>query len=764
MSNPIARINGEFPATGRFALSAIAAVAVTTQAVEFENDVIEGNLDTTLSYGASFRTSDADPGNIGIANGGTRYSVNGDDANLNYGTGLFSHVAKGTHDLELDFKKLQDVSLFLRGTYFVDFENIRGDSPLSDKAKREVGRDMELLDAYISYDLPTSIPVNIRLGNQVLSWGESTFIQNGINVINPIDVTKFRIPGSELREALRPVPLLSVSLQATDNLTLEGFYQFKQEEMEIDPAGSYFSTKDFVGPGGQYAMLGFGSTGQPNMESFTDNPLYGLLEGEPARVPTISNPRFNPALPPSAANAPFLPSGAAAIPRGRSNRASDSGQFGLAARYFAEGLNDTEFGFYFINYHSRLPVISAMTGRDILGELQPVISQVQAGIGQVDGLLAQVNGGLAQVNGGLVQAEAGLAQLNGAITQLEAADPNSDQLPGLRAQQATALGQQQGLLAQQAELNGSKTQLDATHTELNGQLSSLQTSLPQLYPGTARYIFEYPEDIQLFGVSFNTEIGATGISLQGEVSYRRDVPLQVDDIELLVAGLTPYKPELGNIGVIPVVDTNGDGVPDMGNPAWQGRSMTQLGSQNFNSYVQGYRRFEVWQPQFTVTKLFGPTLGASQWVLVGEAAATVVPDLPSKDVLRFDGPGTALSGDPLAPAILGGQGHAPYSESADAFADDFSWGYRLAARIDYMDVIGGVNLSPAVVFAHDVDGNTPLPLGNFLHDRKSVTVGVTATYQNSWQGAIKYTEFFGNEDYNLMHDRDFLQAMVQYSF
>ena len=764
MSNPIARINGEFPATGRFALSAIAAVAVTTQAVEFENDVIEGNLDTTLSYGASFRTSDADPGNIGIANGGTRYSVNGDDANLNYGTGLFSHVAKGTHDLELDFKKLQDVSLFLRGTYFVDFENIRGDSPLSDKAKREVGRDMELLDAYISYDLPTSIPVNIRLGNQVLSWGESTFIQNGINVINPIDVTKFRIPGSELREALRPVPLLSVSLQATDNLTLEGFYQFKQEEMEIDPAGSYFSTKDFVGPGGQYAMLGFGSTGQPNMESFTDNPLYGLLEGVPARVPTISNPRFNPALPPSVANAPFLPSGAAAIPRGRSNRASDSGQFGLAARYFAEGLNDTEFGFYFINYHSRLPVISAMTGRDILGELQPVISQVQAGIGQVDGLLAQVNGGLAQVNGGLVQAEAGLAQLNGAITQLEAADPNSDQLPGLRAQQATALGQQQGLLAQQAELNGSKTQLDATHTELNGQLSSLQTSLPQLYPGTARYIFEYPEDIQLFGVSFNTEIGATGISLQGEVSYRRDVPLQVDDIELLVAGLTPYKPELGNIGVIPVVDTNGDGVPDMGNPAWQGRSMTQLGSQNFNSYVQGYRRFEVWQPQFTVTKLFGPTLGASQWVLVGEAAATVVPDLPSKDVLRFDGPGTALSGDPLAPAILAGQGHAPYSESADAFADDFSWGYRLAARIDYMDVIGGVNLSPAVVFAHDVDGNTPLPLGNFLHDRKSVTVGVTATYQNSWQGAIKYTEFFGNEDYNLMHDRDFLQAMVQYSF
>ena len=765
MSNPIARINGEFPATCRFALSAIAAVAMTTQAVEFENDAIEGNLDTTLSYGASLRTSDADPGNIGIANGGTRYSVNGDDANLNYDSGLFSNVAKGTHDLEVDFKQLQDMSLFLRGTYFVDFENIRGDSPLSDKAKREGGRDMELLDAYISYDLPTSVPVNIRLGNQVLSWGESTFIQNGINVINPIDVTKFRIPGSELREALRPVPLLSVSLQASDNLTLEGFYQFKQEEMEIDPAGSYFSTKDFVGPGGQYAMIGFGSFGQPNMESFIDNPLYGLLEGEPARVPTISSPLFNPALPPSAANAPFLPSGAAAIPRGRSNRASDSGQFGLAARYFAEGLNDTEFGFYFINYHSRQPVISAMTGRDILGELQPTINLITAGIGQIDAGLVQVEGGLVQVEGGLTQAETGLAQVNGAIAQLEAADPNSPDLVGLKTQQATIVGQKEGLLAQQTELAAQQASLTAQRAGFAGQLNAIQTQLPQLYPGTARYIFEYPEDIQLYGVSFNTEIGATGISLQGEVSYRRDVPLQVDDVELLLAGLTPARPSLGNIGVIPVVDTNGDGVPDMGNPAWQGRSMTQLGQQDFNSYVQGYRTFEVWQPQFTVTKLFGPTLGASQWVIVGEAAATVVPDLPSKDVLRFDGPGTALSGDPLAPAILAGVGHAQdHFESADAFADDFSWGYRLAARIDYMDVIGGVNLSPAVVFAHDVDGNTPLPLGNFLHDRKSVTVGVTASYQNSWQGSIKYTEFFGNEDYNLMHDRDFLQVMVQYSF
>jgi len=397
--------------------------------------------------------------------------------------------------------------------------------------------------------------------------------------------------------------------------------------------------------------------------------------------------------------------------------------------------------------------------------LEPTINMIKGGIGQIDGLLTQVTGGLAQVDGGLAQAEAGLVQVNGAIAQLEAANPNSPDLAALKTQQATIVGQKEGLLAQQTELMANQAVLNAERAGYAGQLNGLQTQLPQLYVGTARYIFEYPEDIQLYGVSFNTEIGATGISLQGEVSYRRDVPLQVDDVELLLAGLTPAKPTLGNIGLIPVVDTNGDGVPDMGNPAWQGRSMTQLGQQDFNSYVRGYREFEVWQPQFTVTKLFGPTLGASQWVIVGEAAATLVPNLPSKDVLRFDGPGTALSGDSLAPAILASVGHArDHYEPASAFADDSSWGYRLAARIDYLDVFGGVNLSPAIAFAHDVDGNTPLPLGNFHEDRKSVTVGVTATYQNSWQGAIKYTEFFGNEDYNLMYDRDFLQAMIQYSF
>jgi len=46
------------------------------------------------------------------------------------------------------------------------------------------------------------------------------------------------------------------------------------------------------------------------------------------------------------------------VPTGPDNEASDSGQYGLAMRYFASELNDTEFGLYYLRYHSRLPYIS----------------------------------------------------------------------------------------------------------------------------------------------------------------------------------------------------------------------------------------------------------------------------------------------------------------------------------------------------------------------------------------------------------------------
>src|SRR4029077_16037264 len=73
---------------------------------------------------------------------------------------------------------------------------------------------------------------------------------------------------------------------------------------------------------------------------------------------------------------------------------------------------------------------------------------------------------------------------------------------------------------------------------VNGQASSIAT---YEYGKTAGYFEEFPQNIKMIGVSFNTQIQKTGTALQGEVTYRHGVPLQVDDVELLYASLTPFE-------------------------------------------------------------------------------------------------------------------------------------------------------------------------------------------------------------------------------
>ncbi|MBW1852811.1 MAG: DUF1302 family protein, partial [Deltaproteobacteria bacterium] len=232
---------------------------------------------------------------------------------------MVSSVAKITSEMELMYG--DRFGAFIRGTAFYDFENEDGHREkerLTSEAKDLVGSDVDLLDAYIwtGFDIG-DMPVQLRVGEQVVSWGESTFIQNSINAINPVNVNALRLPGSELKEALIPEGLVWGSIGTSVNTTLEALYLYDWEETEIDPPGSFWSTNDFVGKGGKRLMLGWGD----------------VPEGD------------------------FL-----GVSRAGTNYADDSGQFGVAFRAFVPQINDTEFGFFFVKYHSRLPVISATTG------------------------------------------------------------------------------------------------------------------------------------------------------------------------------------------------------------------------------------------------------------------------------------------------------------------------------------------------------------------------------------------------------------------
>jgi hypothetical protein len=85
----------------------------------------------TVSYGLGFRLHDPDPRLIGLAAGGTAYSVNGDDGIQNYEKGIFTNAVKLTSELQWSYKGFGG---FVRGFGFYDYENETADrarTPLS---------------------------------------------------------------------------------------------------------------------------------------------------------------------------------------------------------------------------------------------------------------------------------------------------------------------------------------------------------------------------------------------------------------------------------------------------------------------------------------------------------------------------------------------------------------------------------------------------------------------------------------------------------
>ena len=647
------------------ALAAGAAVlaglleAAPARAVEFGNGGYRGSVDTTISQGVTFRVEERDRALAG--------KTNSNDGNLNYDRGIVANTSKFTTDIDF---RTDRFGAFVRTTGFVDHVNRDGKrerTELSDDAKERVGSDIGLLDAYVTVPFEVGdAAVDLRLGKHVLNWGESTFIPNGVNAINPFDVSKLRLPGSELREALLPVWMASAEVAPTDTLSVAGFYQFVWEETHIDPVGSYFSVTDYAGPGARKAVVSDVTGGRDDGHPF--GPLSALVDADLAALGPM-----NPASAPISSDTDF-----AGVLRGPDAAPPDSGQWGVAVRYLAEELNQTEFGFYFINYHSRLPTIGARTAG---------ANSIQAGLAAAGAVTAQGSHTFRTVSREVSQGVMQAAQ-DGLIP------PQA--VPGeIRKQVGEALGDIAAAMA-----------IDR-------------------YGKGGNYFLEYAEDIQLFGLSFNTVAGSSGWALQGEYSLRPNAPLQRAERSVLEEGLAP---------VLRVVDPRRpDYIAPAGVPAYLATYRP--------SKVEGYVEREVSQVQATATRVFGPMAGADALVFVTEAALMHVHNMPDEPL---ESPAGGTLSDPKADA------------------DATSWGYRMAARLDYNNAIGGANLYPYAQFLHDVGGNSPAPSGPFVEGRTAITLGLRADYLSRWQADLSYTRMGGEG--NDLADRDFVSLSVKYSF
>ncbi|WP_150306258.1 DUF1302 domain-containing protein [Pseudomonas saliphila] len=618
----------------------LASLSGAAHAVNFNIGPVDAQFDSQLSIGASVSTTDADKRFIhfdtavdGVPQGGQAVARTTDDGRLNYESGdVFSKIFKGSHDLELRYG---DSGAFFRGNYWYDFETKDGSQrfyDISDSGRHPLqqGSGVQLLDAFVyhNYSIGNN-PGNVRLGRQVVSWGESTFIQNSINSINPIDVSAFRRPGAEIKEGLLPVEMLYLSQGLTDNLSMEAFYQLKWSPTVVDNCGTFFGT-DTAGRGCTDRLVVAGPDrpqGDPTLQA-------GALSG-------LGVTDY--------------------IVRLKDDEASDSGQYGLAFRWYLPAMNDTELGFYAMNYHSRAPVYSNIAGR--------------------------------------------------------ALGPNA--LVGAGAIPAAALA-------------------------APGVISPVEGYQGDL--GPAGYFFEFPEDIRLYGLSFQTSLGGTSVG--GEISYRPNMPMQISTGDMSRAALlTAVVPLAGGIAV-PNSDNTHRGL---------------AGNVDAGDYIQGYDRKEYFQAQITAVHFIDRILGASRLSLVGEVGVAHIGGISESPGTTKYGRDSLFGQSPFADgSCSSNDGSSPKGASwceTDGFYTSTSWGYRIRSSLEYSNVFAGVNLSPSLAWSHDVEGYGP----SFQEDAKSISVGLNADYANKYNASLSYTNFFDGK-YNTMVDRDFAALSVGVSF
>ncbi|SFV14996.1 DUF1302 domain-containing protein [Pseudoduganella namucuonensis] len=303
------------------ALAAALLCASAAQGIEIKGETVSGNFDSTVSAGVGMRAggpacgsvigsfagsaTPAQPGGPGAPAGcADVFSSYNDQGNLNYARhDRFTTYLKGTHELLLNFPG--DVKFLGRVSWLRDFaatdttgiqSGSGGPAPFPPGARDDLRQKVRLLDFWVSKSFTVGEErVRVRAGNQVVNWGESLFLPGGMNQTNAVDLMRLAQPGTQLKEAVLPAPMVNVSTGLGNGLSIEAYAQQGWNGNYFPPVGSYWSI----------ATVGKGA--------------------DVADVPNAGEPR-------------------------------NGGQYGAALRYQPEGTS-LNLGFYAINYHDKSPVV-----------------------------------------------------------------------------------------------------------------------------------------------------------------------------------------------------------------------------------------------------------------------------------------------------------------------------------------------------------------------------------------------------------------------
>ena len=299
------------------ALSSPLAI-VNAATIDFGNRDIKAQWTNTLKYSAAWRLNDVDE-----TVSGTGFNPNLDGGDHNFDTGLISNRVDILTEFDFRYKRKMGFRISATGWYDKVYnENTDSDLTIPNAlgvannqfpdATRDLhGRDVEIMDAFLFGSTKVGgVNVSAKIGQFAQLYGESLFFgANGVaNAQASPDIIKaLSVPGSQVKEILRPVKQIDMKVRINSQVTVGGYYMFEWEPARLPGTGSYFSFADHPGAGGNVVFF-------PDIYTNTAAPIV--------------------------------------MTRNADIKPSDSGQFGLQAKY---KYGDTEIGLYYTNHHDKFP-------------------------------------------------------------------------------------------------------------------------------------------------------------------------------------------------------------------------------------------------------------------------------------------------------------------------------------------------------------------------------------------------------------------------
>ncbi len=377
------------------------------------------NIDTNLSAGVSVRLKDVSPDDIASQSGGHDFvrdlpicpptaanvpgcltrltptvgykddsdknfagNANNDDGRLNFQeigdiTGatfkalveVQASLASGAGDFTFFTRLNGFYDPVLQASFNLnDFGDVYDRGAPGDAGRRELGRDLQVLDLALSwdYDIPAgdfigTIPFSLKFGKLAANnWGEATFSFTGIAQGIVLDIPAARRPGAQIKEIIGTEYMVYASVGLPFDIGLDAYYQFFHTPWKLSPSDSPFAVSDTPNPsnraGNHLQLSGSAASGTFRRNCAGGTFIAGVIgpQCDTDSIIHYSNTYYD-TLPNERAENVRLANGDLLTARVDYVDADNQGQYGIQISYYFPFLNGIEFNLSYQNVHSRLP-------------------------------------------------------------------------------------------------------------------------------------------------------------------------------------------------------------------------------------------------------------------------------------------------------------------------------------------------------------------------------------------------------------------------